>query len=105
MSGKFFRKPEPKESDLVPPGQRLANGFPVLTYGDAPQITTDNWEFRVWGLAKAKTFNWSDFMAMPQHDFTKDFHCVTRWSKLDVQWTGIVSDLLFVICYLLFVRV
>nr|MDJ0846412.1 molybdopterin-dependent oxidoreductase [Crocosphaera sp.] len=23
------------------------------------------------------------------HEFTKDFHCVTRWSKLDVKWTGI----------------
>jgi len=95
MGGKFFRKPEPEESNRVPPGQHLAKGFPVLTYGDTPQITTDNWEFNVWGLVKEKTFSWSDFMAMPQHDFTKDFHCVTRWSKLDVQWTGIkVTDLM-----------
>ncbi|NES20507.1 MAG: sulfite oxidase-like oxidoreductase [Symploca sp. SIO3E6] len=95
MGGKFFRKPEPEESDRVPPGQHLAKGFPVLTYGDTPQVTTDNWEFRVWGLVKEKIFSWSDFMAMPQHDFTKDFHCVTHWSKLDVQWTGIkVTDLI-----------
>ncbi|NER21105.1 MAG: sulfite oxidase-like oxidoreductase [Symploca sp. SIO1B1] len=95
MGGKFFRKPEPEESNRVPPGQHLAKGFPVLTYGDTPQITTDNWEFNVWGLVKEKTFSWSDFMAMPQHDFTKDFHCVTRWSKLDVQWTGIkVTDVM-----------
>jgi len=95
MGGKFFRKPEPEESERVPPGQHLAKGFPVLTYGDTPQITTDNWEFNVWGLVKEKTFSWSDFMAMPQHNFTKDFHCVTRWSKLDVQWTGIqVTDLM-----------
>ncbi|NEP57184.1 MAG: sulfite oxidase-like oxidoreductase [Symploca sp. SIO2G7] len=95
MNGKFFRKPEPEESDRVPPGQHLAKGFPVLTYGDTPQITTDNWEFHVWGLVKEKTFSWSDFMAMPQHNFTKDFHCVTHWSKLDVQWAGIkVNDLM-----------
>jgi DMSO/TMAO reductase YedYZ molybdopterin-dependent catalytic subunit len=91
MLGKFFRKPE-SESDAasrVPPGQYLAKGFPVLTYGQTAHISIEDWEFRVWGLAKAKTFSWSDFMAMPQHDFTDDFHCVTRWSKLDVQWTGI----------------
>jgi len=95
MIGKFFRKPEAELKDRVPPGQYLAKGFPVLTYGDTPQISTDQWEFRVWGLAQEKTFTWSDFMAMPQNEFTKDFHCVTRWSKLDVQWTGIkVTDLM-----------
>jgi DMSO/TMAO reductase YedYZ molybdopterin-dependent catalytic subunit len=93
MLGKFFRKPEAEQSDRVPPGQYLTKGFPVLTYGQTPKINTSEWEFRVWGLAKAKTFSLSDFMAMPQHDFTDDFHCVTRWSKLDVQWTGIkVTD-------------
>ncbi|HAC64342.1 MAG TPA: sulfite oxidase-like oxidoreductase, partial [Cyanothece sp. UBA12306] len=89
MLGKFFKKPSAENSDRVPPGQHLAKGFPVLTYGDTPQITTDNWQFRVWGLATPMTFTWSDFMALPHHQFTKDFHCVTRWSKLDVQWTGI----------------
>ncbi|MEQ9483554.1 sulfite oxidase-like oxidoreductase [Coleofasciculus sp. F4-SAH-05] len=93
MIGKFFHKPEPEQSDRVPPGQYLTKGFPVLTYGETPDVNIDDWEFRVWGLATPKTWRWSDMMAMPQHDFTKDFHCVTRWSKLDVQWTGIrVTD-------------
>ena len=93
MPGKFFERPTAHQSDRVPPGQYLAKGFPVLTYGDTPQIPIDNWHFRVWGLATAKTFTWSDFMNMPQSQFTADFHCVTRWSKLDVRWTGIkVTD-------------
>ncbi|MEM7554770.1 MAG: sulfite oxidase-like oxidoreductase [Cyanobacteria bacterium P01_A01_bin.84] len=87
--GKFFQKPPPEQSDRVPPGQHLASGFPVLTYGETPQISTEEWEFRVWGLVKDKTFTWSDFMGFPQHEFTADFHCVTRWSKLDVKWKGI----------------
>jgi DMSO/TMAO reductase YedYZ molybdopterin-dependent catalytic subunit len=34
-------------------------------------------------------------MAMPQTEFTADFHCVTTWSKLDVTWTGVrVTDFL-----------
>jgi len=93
MLGKFFQKPPKEESERVPQGQYLTKGFPVLTYGATPKINKDEWELKVWGLAKPATFNWSDFMALPQHEFTADFHCVTRWSKLDVKWTGIkVTD-------------
>ena len=95
MLGKFFRKPEAELSDRVPPGQHLAKGFPVLTYGETPNISQDKWQLKVWGLAKPITFNWLDLMAMPQNHFKADFHCVTRWSKLDVQWTGVkVIDLM-----------
>jgi DMSO/TMAO reductase YedYZ molybdopterin-dependent catalytic subunit len=90
MPGKFFQKPEAGAyENRVPPGQHLAQGFPVLTYGPTPKVDTDSWQFKVWGAVEPVTFSWADFMAMPQHDFTADFHCVTRWSKLDVQWTGI----------------
>jgi DMSO/TMAO reductase YedYZ molybdopterin-dependent catalytic subunit len=93
MERKFFHKPGPELSDRVPPGQHLAKGFPVLTYGDTPQVDVSTWQFRVWGKAQAKAFTWADFMAMPQSEFTADFHCVTTWSKLDVQWTGVkVTD-------------
>ncbi|MEA5507088.1 sulfite oxidase-like oxidoreductase [Halotia wernerae UHCC 0503] len=98
MPGKFFQKPNQQESERVPPGQHLAKGFPVLTYGETPQIKTEEWEFRVWGSAKSALLNWSDFMEMPHHEFTDDFHCVTRWSKLDVKWTGIkVTDFMSLI--------
>ena len=89
MLGKFFEKPEAEESDRVPPGQYLAKGFPVLTYGETPEVSTEEWQLRVWGSVEPKTLTWDDMMAFPQHEFTKDFHCVTRWSKLDVKWKGI----------------
>jgi DMSO/TMAO reductase YedYZ molybdopterin-dependent catalytic subunit len=93
MLGKFFQKPAPELKDRVPPGQHLAKGFPVLTYGQTPQVTTEDWQFQVTGLVQPVTLSWADLMAMPQSDFTADFHCVTTWSKLDVQWTGIkVAD-------------
>jgi DMSO/TMAO reductase YedYZ molybdopterin-dependent catalytic subunit len=93
MIGKFFQKPSSSEGDRVPPGQYLTKGFPIMTYGQTPQIDRENWELKVWGLARAKTFTWADMMNLPQYEFTADFHCVTRWSKLDVQWRGIkVSD-------------
>jgi DMSO/TMAO reductase YedYZ molybdopterin-dependent catalytic subunit len=91
--GKFFHKPGPELADRVPPGQHLTTGFPVLTYGDTPQVATANWELKVWGTASPQTFAWEDMMAMPQSSFTADFHCVTTWSKLDVQWQGVrVTD-------------
>lgn len=93
MLGKFFQKPEPNQDNRVPPGQYLATGFPVLTYGDTPDIHLEDWELEVWGCAQPVRLRWHDLMAMPQSDFTADFHCVTRWSKLDVQWRGVkVTD-------------
>ncbi len=93
MLGKFFSKPTSDQSDRVPPKQHLSKGFPVLTYGETPQVSIENWQLKVWGLVQPKTFSWSEMMAMPKSNFTADFHCVTHWSKLDVQWTGIkVTD-------------
>lgn len=92
---KFFEKPSADLADRVPPGQHLAKGFPVLTYGATPAVTQDEWQLALSGLVTAKTLSWEDLMALPQHQFTADFHCVTTWSKLDVTWTGVkVTDLL-----------
>lgn len=93
--GKYFRQPNPPEKQRVPPGQHVANRFPVLTYGETPHITPEDWQLKVWGLAKEQTFVWADILALPQKIFTADFHCVTHWSKLDVSWAGFtVSDLM-----------
>ncbi len=91
----FFEKPSSALADRVPPGQHLAKGFPVLTYGDTPEISQQEWCLKTWGLAERKTYTWQDMMALPQQEFTADFHCVTTWSKLDVVWRGIaVPDFL-----------
>jgi DMSO/TMAO reductase YedYZ molybdopterin-dependent catalytic subunit len=93
MIGKFFRK-EP-DNPKVPPGQAVTERFPVLTYGPTPRVERAELELRILGLATERTFRWDDLVAMPQTTQTRDFHCVTRWSKLDVTWTGIlVSDLM-----------
>lgn len=100
MLGKFFQKPNPEDSDRTPPGQYLTKGFPVLTYGETPQIDRTTWQLRVWGLAIEKIFTWDDIMNLPQHDFTADFHCVTRWSRLDAQWRGVkVMDLMQLVSF------
>ena len=83
-------------ADRIPPGQTETKGFPVLTYGQAPRVKTEDWTCRVFGrVAKPHTFTWGDLLEMPQTTVTSDIHCVTRWSKLDTTWTGVrFSDFL-----------
>ncbi len=33
--------------------------------------------------------SWEDFMSLPQTDDISDFHCVTTWSKFDMNWKGV----------------
>jgi DMSO/TMAO reductase YedYZ molybdopterin-dependent catalytic subunit len=83
--------PKEPQGERVPPGQFLTERFPVLHYGTTPHYANlDDWSFRVFGLVETEqTFTWADLMALPTHTQTVDIHCVTRWSKLDTQWTGI----------------
>ncbi len=83
--------PGPSEDDRVPPGQFVTQKFPVLHYGSVPLYANlDKWDFRVFGLVeKPVRFNWEELMKLPQKTQTVDIHCVTRWSKLDTNWTGI----------------
>jgi hypothetical protein len=50
MLGKFFKKPASPDSRPSSSVQYLASGFPVLTYGDTPQIKTE--ELVIQGLGK-----------------------------------------------------
>ena len=93
MIGKFFKK-DP-DNPKVPPGQSVTERFPVLTYGPTPRVSEDEVEVRVFGLVEERTFDWQGLLALPQTTLTRDFHCVTHWSKLDVTWTGVLTtDLL-----------
>ena len=80
----------------VPPGQYLTEKFPVLTVGPNPPYDLAAWDFRVVGQVERElTLTWDELMALPQHDVVTDIHCVTRWSKLDTAWRGVlVRDVL-----------
>tara|TARA_A100001037_G_scaffold203435_1_gene181959 strand:- start:7124 stop:7732 length:609 start_codon:yes stop_codon:yes gene_type:complete len=74
----------------TPPGQKLTDKFPVLTYGDIPHIPLSEWIFTINGLVNKKiSYNWEEIMSLKQTLLTKDFHCVTQWSRLDNLWEGI----------------
>lgn len=80
----------------VPPGQTLVHNFPVLDLGIRPNVNTANWTLSIYGLVDMPLeLDWLAFRSLPQITETSDFHCVTRWSQLDMVWEGVLArDLL-----------
>jgi DMSO/TMAO reductase YedYZ molybdopterin-dependent catalytic subunit len=75
----------------TPPNQIATEKFPVLTYGETPDISLSEWRFHVWGeVEEPVEWTWEQFMALPQTTIRADFHCVTRWSRFDDDWTGVL---------------
>src|ERR1700761_5965357 len=74
----------------LPVGQVLTVKWPVLDLGIEPEVSTEEWTLKVDGAVDhSVTLTWADFMALPQTEDTSDFHCVTAWSKLNMNWKGV----------------
>src|SRR5258707_6209010 len=80
-----------KAEGRLPPGQSLTLKWPVLHYGSVPSFDAAKWDFKISGLVEEpKRLTWEEFRALPQTEVTSDFHCVTRWSRLDNRWKGVL---------------
>src|ERR1700747_456303 len=80
-----------KEEGRLPPGQSLTLKWPVLHYGSVPHFDAAKWDFKISGLVEEPVrLTWQEFRALPQTEVTSDFHCVTRWSRLDNRWKGVL---------------
>ncbi|MFC9473005.1 molybdopterin-dependent oxidoreductase [Nocardia sp. NPDC056952] len=90
-----FRGRARPDSDRLPPGQYLVDDFPVLSTGPTPQIDTDSWTFTIINeTGETYDWNWQQFQTLPRDRPHVDIHCVTRWSKLDTDWSGVSLDTL-----------
>jgi len=75
----------------LPPGQRLIEDFPVLHYGDVPEVNIETWDFTVKGLVRNPLrLSFDEFMKLPSVELRADFHCVTGWTKFDLHWKGVL---------------
>jgi DMSO/TMAO reductase YedYZ molybdopterin-dependent catalytic subunit len=75
----------------LPPGQSLTIKWPVLHYGSVPYFDAGRWDFKISGfVATEKRLTWKEFAALPQTEVVSDFHCVTRWSRLNNLWKGVL---------------
>jgi len=74
----------------IPPGQSQTRKWPVLDASGPPRIDMAQWRFTVSGLVRQPlSWNWPEFNALPKIRVLSDFHCVTRWSRLDNLWEGV----------------
>lgn len=75
----------------LPAGQSLTLKWAVLQYGRVPAFDPANWDFKITGLVEEPLrLGWDEFRALPQTEGTSDFHCVTRWSRLENRWEGVL---------------
>ncbi|MFI7631110.1 sulfite oxidase-like oxidoreductase [Microbispora rosea] len=91
-----FRGRRRGEDDRLPPGQYLAEDFPVLSAGPTPHVPLDRWEFTIDTEAgQTHRWTWRELTALPYEEPAVDIHCVTSWSKLGTTWRGVSLDVLF----------
>jgi len=77
----------------LPPGQTLTKKWPVLNYGAIPRVENEKWTFRCFGMVKNEvSWSWPEFLNLPRVEITSDVHCVTRWSRYDNRWTGVLAS-------------
>jgi DMSO/TMAO reductase YedYZ molybdopterin-dependent catalytic subunit len=92
---KISRSPDTERKDRTPPGQTLTEAWPVLHYGEVPQIDTARFTFTISGLVNSeRILNYQEFMALPRVKVLSDIHCVTHWSKLNNLWEGPGSSII-----------
>jgi DMSO/TMAO reductase YedYZ molybdopterin-dependent catalytic subunit len=90
----FTGRPRPPGgSARVPPGQSVTSDFPVLSATPTEHVKLDTWSFTLKsGPKPVKSWTWAEINALPQTGMTRDIHCVTKWSKLDTAWRGVLID-------------
>ena len=87
--------PDTKRDQRIPPGQSQTVKWPVLDASGTPPIDMVKWRLDIFGLVeKEVSLTWDEFMALPRVEVFSDFHCVTRWSRLDNTWSGVAVSTL-----------
>ncbi len=86
--------PDPRR---IPPGQQLVapGKWPII--GERlPRESSAPWSLTMGGMTDSPvTFSLEQIYSWPQTSQTLDIHCVTRWSRLDVTFSGVLlADLL-----------
>lgn len=78
-----------KRVQRLPPGQSKAKKWPVLHYGEVPQVDLANFELTVFGAVdRPLKLPWAALQERTRVRVHADMHCVTTWSMLDQTWEG-----------------
>ena len=79
------------DDNRLPPNQQLVRGKRWPIVGErTPRVDDSPWTITVAGCVESeRTYALTALEAMPQITRTIDVHCVTRWSKPQMEFTGI----------------
>ncbi|MCH2180640.1 MAG: molybdopterin-dependent oxidoreductase [Mariniblastus sp.] len=82
------RRPPP-----LPPGQQLvaAGKWPLIGERE-PAAGNQPWQLTLSGAGCQARFSLAELHEMKQTTLSVDIHCVTRWSKLAVEFTGVLLE-------------
>lgn len=84
--------PDTRRENRMPPGQSRTRKWPILDAHGTPDIDLANWKFEIEGLVeRPQAWSLDEFLALPATKVYADFHCVTRWSRLDNVWSGVAT--------------
>src|SRR5918998_6107257 len=90
--GETVISPDTRRETRLPPGQTRTRKWPVLDAHGTPAIDLATWKFEIEGLVeRPQAWSLDEFLALPATKVYADFHCVTRWSRLDNVWGGIAT--------------
>jgi DMSO/TMAO reductase YedYZ molybdopterin-dependent catalytic subunit len=82
--------PDTRREQRLPPGQSETRKWPVLDASGTPPIDMAKWRLEVFGLVEREvSLTWDEFQQLPRVEVFSDFHCVTRWSRLNNTWSGV----------------
>src|SRR5215210_7960508 len=88
--GGVIVSPDTRRAKRVPPGQTRTRKWPVLDAHGTPPVDLATWSFETSGLVEhPQTWSLDEFLQLPPVKVYADFHCVTRWSRLDNVWSGV----------------
>lgn len=82
-----------KAASKLPPGQVASRRLTVMTFGGIPQLDKSHYRLEVGGAVQSPlNLDWEALQELGLCELSADFHCVTRWSKLDVHWAGVPTQ-------------
>jgi DMSO/TMAO reductase YedYZ molybdopterin-dependent catalytic subunit len=82
------------EPRSLPPGQRLTPVLRPVSYGRVPNIDLATWSLRIGGDTvdgRPLSLSWADFASLPRTEVSADHHCVSRYTTLDLRWSGVAA--------------
>ena len=93
MPSSDHRDDVPGMAGRLPPRQAVTGKFPVMSMAPAPALDADSWSLTLrHGVRPIRRWDRATFDLLPRQRIVRDIHCVTRWSKLDTAWEGVLLD-------------